>query len=99
LTIYDTSISHRLPPPSVHTDKDGWIEADEVGHTSDPKVYAIGDATRLGLVTHAIGHGRRAAEAIHAMLSGRSHYRPPLRPVVPYERIKTAYYDLCRKGY
>jgi len=84
-------------PPSVHTDKDGWIEADEVGHTSDPKVYAIGDATRLGLVTHAIGHGRRAAEAIHAMLSGRSHYRPPLRPVVPYERIKTAYYDLCRE--
>jgi NADPH-dependent glutamate synthase beta subunit-like oxidoreductase/glutamate synthase domain-containing protein 3/NAD-dependent dihydropyrimidine dehydrogenase PreA subunit len=83
-------------PPSVHTDKDGWIEADEVGHTSDPKVYAIGDATRLGLVTHAIGHGRKAAEAIHAMLSGRSHYRPPLRPVVPYERIKTAYYDLCR---
>ncbi len=83
-------------PASVHTDKNGWIEADEVGHTSDPKVYAIGDATRLGLVTHAIGHGRKAAEAIHALLTGRSYYRPQPKPMVPYEKIKTAYYDVCR---
>lgn len=83
-------------PPSVHTDKDGWIEVDEVGHTSDPKVYAVGDAIRLGLVTHAIGHGIKAAEAIHAMLSGRSYFRPLPRPVIPYEKIKTAYYDVCK---
>lgn len=83
-------------PPSVHTDKNGWIEADEVGHTSDPKVFAVGDAIRLGLVTHAIGHGKKAAEAIHALLSGISYHRPAPRPVVPYERIKTAYYDVCK---
>ncbi|MBI4699197.1 MAG: FAD-dependent oxidoreductase, partial [Nitrospirae bacterium] len=82
-------------PPSVHTDKNGWIQADEAGHTSDPKIYAIGDATRLGLVTHAIGHGRKASEAIHALLSGRSYYMPAPKPVVPYEKIKTAYYDVC----
>jgi len=83
-------------PPSVHTNKNGWIEADEVGHTSDPKVYAIGDATKLGLVTDAIGHGRKAAEAVHAILSGRSYYMPAKKPVVPYEKIKTAYYDICK---
>jgi len=83
-------------PPSVHTHRGGWIEADEAGHTSDPKVFAIGDVTKLGLVTHAIGHGRRAAEAVHALLSGRSYYMPPQKPSVPYEKIKTAYYEICR---
>lgn len=82
-------------PPSVHTDKNGWIVADEAGHTSNPRVYAIGDATRLGLVTHAIGQGRKASDAVHALLSGRSYYRPPLKPMVPYDKIKTSYYDVC----
>ena len=95
VSIGDTPITDFLPP-SVHTDKNGWIEADEVGHTSDPKVYAVGDATKLGLITHAIGHGRKAADAVHALLSGRSYYRPQPRPMVPYDKIKTAYYDVCR---
>jgi NADPH-dependent glutamate synthase beta subunit-like oxidoreductase/NAD-dependent dihydropyrimidine dehydrogenase PreA subunit len=95
VSIGDIPITEFLPP-SVHIDKDGWIEADETGHTSDPKVFAVGDATKLGLVTHAIGHGRKAAEAIHAMLSGRSYHRPSPKPVIPYERIKTAYYDVCK---
>lgn len=82
--------------PSVHTNKDGWIAADEAGHTSDPKVFAVGDAVNLGLVTHAIGHGRKAAEAIHTLLTGRSYYRPAPRPIIPYERIKTGYYEACR---
>ncbi len=82
-------------PPSVHTDKHGWIVADEAGHTSNPRVFATGDATRLGLVTHAIGQGRKAADAVHALLSGRSYNMPPIKPMVPYEKIKTAYYDVC----
>ncbi len=85
-------------PPAVHTHKNGWIQADEAGFTSDAKVFAIGDVTSLGLVTHAIGHGKKAAKAVHAQLSGRSYYMPPPRPVVPYEKIKTAYYDLRKKG-
>ncbi|MCP4452109.1 MAG: FAD-dependent oxidoreductase, partial [Planctomycetes bacterium] len=51
-------------PPDVQVGRDGWIEADEAGHTSDPRVFAIGDVTMLGLATHAIGHARRAADAI-----------------------------------
>ena len=94
ISIGDMPMTEFLPP-SVHTDKNGWIQADEAGHTSNPRVYAIGDATRLGLVTHAIGHGRIAAEAVHALLSGRSYNMPPPKPMVPYEKIKTAYYDVC----
>ncbi|MDO8282092.1 MAG: FAD-dependent oxidoreductase [Thermodesulfovibrionia bacterium] len=83
-------------PPSVQTNKNGWVEADEAGYTSDPKIFAIGDVTSLGLVTHAIGHGKKAAEAVHALISGLSYNRLLSRPVVQYEKIKAAYYDLCK---
>lgn len=83
-------------PPSVQTNKNGWVEADEAGYTSDPKIFAIGDVTSLGLVTHAIGHGKKAAEAVHALISGLSYNRLLSRPVVQYEKIKSAYYDLCK---
>ncbi len=95
ISIGDMPMTEFLPP-SVNTDKNGWIISDDAGHTSDPKVYAIGDATRLGLVTHAIGHGRKAAGAVHALLSGRSYNMPPLKPMVPYDKIKTSYYDVCQ---
>ena len=95
ISIGDMPMTEFLPP-SVNTDKNGWIISDDAGHTSDPKVYAIGDATRLGLVTHAIGHGRKAADAVHALLSGRSYNMPPLKPMVPYDKIKTSYYDVCQ---
>ncbi len=51
-------------PQSVHTER-GWIPVNNKYQTSDVKVYAIGDVTGLGLVTHAIGHGRLAADYIH----------------------------------
>jgi NADPH-dependent glutamate synthase beta subunit-like oxidoreductase/NAD-dependent dihydropyrimidine dehydrogenase PreA subunit len=95
ISIGDMPMTEFLPP-SVDTDKNGWIRSDEAGHTSDQKVYAIGDATRLGLVTHAIGHGRICSDAVHALLSGRSYNMPPPKPLVPYEKIKTAYYDVCK---
>jgi NADPH-dependent glutamate synthase beta subunit-like oxidoreductase/NAD-dependent dihydropyrimidine dehydrogenase PreA subunit len=84
-------------PPSIHTER-GWIVVDENGLTTDSKVYAIGDATKPGLVTHAIGQGRIAADHIHSELS---HYdaMPEVKEVIPYERIHTDYYDICRTEY
>jgi NADPH-dependent glutamate synthase beta subunit-like oxidoreductase/glutamate synthase domain-containing protein 3 len=81
-------------PPGVHTER-GWIVVNEMGQTSDVKVYAIGDATKPGLVTHAIGQGRTAADVIHSELM---HYdrMPEIKQVIPYERIHTEYYDICR---
>jgi NADPH-dependent glutamate synthase beta subunit-like oxidoreductase/glutamate synthase domain-containing protein 3/NAD-dependent dihydropyrimidine dehydrogenase PreA subunit len=82
-------------PEDIHRDENGWITVDELGKTSDPKVYAIGDATRPGLVTHAIGQGREAANRIHAELM-QYDYMPEIKQVVPYERIRTLYYELER---
>ncbi len=92
VAVGDTPVSEFLPP-AVHVEKEGWVGADEAGHTSDPKVFAIGDATRMGLVTHAIGQGRLAAEAVHALLTDRSYYRPAPKPVIPYDKVRTVYYE------
>jgi len=41
-----------------------WIKVDEEGATKVDGIWAGGDVTNLDLVTTAVGHGRRAAEAI-----------------------------------
>jgi ferredoxin len=81
-------------PPNIHTER-GWIAVNEIGQTSDVKVFAIGDATRLGLVTHAIGQGRITADTIHYQLMHAPRW-PEIKQVIPYERIRTEYYDVCR---
>ncbi len=81
-------------PPDIITER-GWLKVNELGQTSDVKVFAIGDATKPGLVTHAIGQGRIAADVIHSQLM-HYDYLPEVKQVVPYEKIKTEYYDVCR---
>lgn len=81
-------------PPAVHTER-GWIAVNEIGQTSDVKVFAIGDATQLGLVTHAIGQGRITAETIHYQLMHAPRW-PEIKQPIAYEKIKTEYYDVCR---
>jgi len=84
-------------PRDIHTEH-GWIEVNDLNQTSDLKVYAIGDATRPGLVTHAVGHGRKVADIIHSELS-HYDYLAEVRQPIPYERIQTEYYDICRLEY
>jgi NADPH-dependent glutamate synthase beta subunit-like oxidoreductase/ferredoxin len=81
-------------PASVNTER-GYITVNDLGQTSDVKVFAIGDATKPGLVTHAIGQGRIAADKIHTLLMNTG-YVPEERRAIPYERIKTQYYEACR---
>lgn len=81
-------------PAGIHTDK-GWIVVNEIGQTSDVKVFAIGDATQLGLVTHAIGQGRIAAETVNYQLMHAPRW-PEIKQPIAYEKIKTEYYDMCR---
>jgi len=42
----------------------GFVQIDADYRTSDPKVFAIGDMVKPGLLTDAIGAGRKAAAAI-----------------------------------
>jgi NADPH-dependent glutamate synthase beta subunit-like oxidoreductase/glutamate synthase domain-containing protein 3/ferredoxin len=81
-------------PPSINTER-GYITVNDLGQTSDVKVFAIGDATKPGLVTHAIGQGKVAADKIHTLLMN-TDYVPEERRMIPYERIKTQYYEACR---
>jgi NADPH-dependent glutamate synthase beta subunit-like oxidoreductase/Pyruvate/2-oxoacid:ferredoxin oxidoreductase delta subunit len=82
-------------PKEIHTER-GYIEIDETFHTSDTNVFAIGDATGPGLVTHAIGHGRTVAEVINAELK---HYDflPEVKQAIPFARLKKAYYEASRE--
>ncbi|MEJ2040146.1 MAG: FAD-dependent oxidoreductase [Desulfosarcinaceae bacterium] len=70
----------------------GFIKIDEHFQTSNPKVFAIGDAARPGLLTDAIGAGRKAADAIDAILQGKRPVADP-RTVIDKNRVHLAYYD------
>lgn len=57
-------------PDSIATER-GFVTVNDVMQTTDPKVFAIGDIVRPGLITQAIGDGRRAAVVMDAILSGK----------------------------
>jgi NADPH-dependent 2,4-dienoyl-CoA reductase/sulfur reductase-like enzyme len=78
-------------PRGINTER-GHITVNDIGQTSDVKVFAVGDATKPGLITDAIGQGRAAAETVHAMMMDYDIV-PELRQVIPYERIRKAYYE------
>ena len=70
----------------------GFIKVDDHYQSTNPKVFAIGDAVKPGLLTDAIGAGRRAADAIDAIASGK---RPPVNPkdIIDINRVTLEYYD------
>lgn len=84
-----------LPEPEYIPDtlevERGWIKVNDDFATSDPKVFAVGDVTGLGLATHAVGHGRKAAEFVDAKLSGKEPEKD-WRSRIDYARVKTEYY-------
>ena len=69
----------------------GFLAVDALGRTSDPKVFAVGDVVGPGLITHAVGAGKRVAAAIDQILSGGSP--APEKPVIDKDRVTLAYYD------
>jgi len=78
-------------PSDVATER-GFVAVNEDYQTSNPNVYAIGDAVRPGLLTDAIGAGRRAAETISDILAGK---RPGAdrKMVIDINRISLEYLD------
>lgn len=78
-------------PEDIKTER-GFIAVNENFQTSDPRVFAVGDAVRLGLLTEAIGAGRKAARAIDDLLKGRQQSYDQL-PAIDPQRVKVEYYD------
>jgi ferredoxin len=78
-------------PETVATER-GFIVVNENCQTTDAQVFAIGDAVKLGLLTDAIGAGRKAAQAISDILSGKQP-QPDIRQEMDYSRVKLEYFD------
>ncbi len=56
-------------------------------------MFAIGDVVAPGLITEAIGAGKRMARVIHQIAAGESVKEAEPRPVVDKSRIHLAYFD------
>jgi len=80
-------------PRSVTIAKNGYVAVDENGQTTDPSIFAIGDITGLGLITDAIGAGRRTAGTIDAISKGKRPAGRDPREVIAKERMNLAYFD------
>jgi NADPH-dependent glutamate synthase beta subunit-like oxidoreductase/glutamate synthase domain-containing protein 3/NAD-dependent dihydropyrimidine dehydrogenase PreA subunit len=78
-------------PKSVEI-KDGFVKVDEFFRTSDPKIFAIGDVVKPGILSDVIGAGRKAAEAIITTLRGE---KPSAESadMIDTDRIKMEYFD------
>lgn len=70
-----------------------WIKVDEQGKTKVDNMYSGGDNVNLGLVINAIYDGRRAAEAIHEMITGEPIPQEPQQQIVRSEKMSLSYYD------
>jgi NADPH-dependent glutamate synthase beta subunit-like oxidoreductase/NAD-dependent dihydropyrimidine dehydrogenase PreA subunit len=70
----------------------GFIKVDANYRTSDPKVFAIGDVVRPGLLTEAIGAGRVVAQAIGDECDGRTP-GPLRRQMIEKRRVTVEYFD------
>jgi NADPH-dependent glutamate synthase beta subunit-like oxidoreductase/Pyruvate/2-oxoacid:ferredoxin oxidoreductase delta subunit len=90
ISIGDTPDLSCLPPDVAV--ENGFVKVDANFQTTNPKVFAVGDMVRPGLLTDAIGTGRKAAAAISDILSGR---RPSAsaQQVIDINRVTLAYYD------
>ncbi len=77
-------------PESV-TIADGFVAVDRNWRTSDPKIFAIGDVVRPGLLTDAIGAGRRVAETIDDVLTGKTP--AAVREMIDRSRVSLEYFD------
>lgn len=78
-------------PESVEV-KNGKVSVDKNGRTSNPKVFAIGDITGLGLITDVIGAGRRTSETIIDQLKGDIQDRKTLE-IIDMKRITLEYFN------
>jgi NADPH-dependent glutamate synthase beta subunit-like oxidoreductase/Pyruvate/2-oxoacid:ferredoxin oxidoreductase delta subunit len=70
-----------------------WIKVDDKGKTRTPDTYSGGDNVNLGLVIDAIAHGRKAALAIHEMITTEAMPVPPTRAIVKADSMKLSFYE------
>ena len=78
--------------PETIAEENGFVKVDERFQTNDPKVFAIGDVVRPGLLTDAIGSGRIVARTICDILEGNVP-APFKREMISRDRVTLEYFD------
>ena len=78
-------------PAEIASEK-GYIVVNDNYQTTDPSLFAIGDVVRPGLLTDAIGSGRKVALAITEIAEGK---RPAgdTRRMIDRSRVSLEYFD------
>lgn len=79
--------------------RNGFVSVNEFNQTSDSTVFAIGDIVGPGLLTHAIGAGRRTAEAIDNIINGKEPKPVDTRKEIDKSRISLEYFNPMIKSY
>jgi len=74
-----------------------WIEVNKEGATKVERIWAGGDVTQLDLVTTAIGHGRRAAEAIERRFLGKTPVDEGMT-VIRTDRMRLDHYEKVERN-
>ncbi len=82
-----------------YLDEKGMLKLNEYNQSEiDSKVFAPGDVRELGLFTHAIADGRRAAMNIHRMFNDEPPDNFAKAPMIPQDRVKDQFYHPLRSG-
>ena len=104
---FDLNFSTLIAAISQQPDFDGfenliegrdWIKTDEKYHTKADNTWSGGDNINLGLVVDAIAHGRRAALAIHEVITGDA--MPPEMPnlaAIKFDKMKLSFYEASER--
>ncbi len=78
-------------PPDVVIER-SFIHVNQNYQTTDPQIFAIGDVVKPGILTDAIGAGRKAAQAITDLLQGK-RAQVETRKMIDRKRIALEYFD------
>jgi len=71
-----------------------WIKVDEkFKSVLADDVFSGGDNVNLGLAIDAIAHGRKAATAIHEMITGETEEKPPKKAVIRHDKMMLHHYE------
>ncbi len=98
---FDLDFSTLIPAISQEPDFSGfeslidgrdWIKIDESGQTKVEGVFSGGDNVNLDIAITAIAHGRQAAEAIHAMITGEKPEKEE-KPLITADKMMLSYYE------
>ncbi|MDZ7758802.1 MAG: FAD-dependent oxidoreductase [Desulfovermiculus sp.] len=86
-------------PEGVELER-GFVRVDASYQTTDPKVFAIGDVVKPGLITDAIGAGRTVARVIDSRFRTEGHDPQDVdRPMIERTRISLEYFDPRRMSF